>query len=62
MSKYRLAVCGGVGVFVLLLRGLSPLPLAMRDIKAFTCRVEDCSVASEALLAAVLWRELVWEP
>lgn len=60
--KYSIAVCGGLGVFVLLLRGLFPLPLALQDIKALTLHVEDCSIASEALWAAVLWREPYGSP
>ena len=52
----------GLGGFSLLLRGLSPLPLAMEDIKVSTCCVEACSTASQALLADVQWRQPAWEP
>lgn len=58
MSKYRIVVSGGVGVFVLLLGGLSPLPLALQGVRAFMLHVEDCSIAPVDLLAALLWREL----
>lgn len=33
----------------------------MQDIKAFVLQVEDCSIASEALLVALLWMGPVWE-
>lgn len=60
MFKYRIAACGGV--LFLCSEVCPPLPLALQDIKAFALPVEDYCIASEALLAAMLWRESVWEP